>query len=259
MGFSWCSRSSARKTCAGLLKFLPPQTKTFMAFPARPHGVIRFQHRPKIHSGSPSQALTPYFSGFLWCRRIGMLPTDHLFRKGAATMRNSQPMIASKLELSPCAVSVLGQLFVEGPTSDDNITSKAGRCDLVSAGLAFHEAGLSSLTPDGVRLAREWDLCSLYARRDRRWYLKVRANPRPEGAAVSHSESGAPVRQDRSAPATPDRARILWRRYPLHRSPQWEGLLVARHSGSDWLIPSQFRMGRSSGATRIWMLLATPG
>ena len=89
-------------------------------------------------------------------------------------MRDSQPMIASKLELSPCAVSVLGQLFVEGPTSDDNITSKAGRCDLVSAGLAFHEAGLSSLTPDGVRLAREWDLCSLYARRDRRWYLKVR-------------------------------------------------------------------------------------
>jgi hypothetical protein len=42
-----------------------------------------------------------------------MIPTDHLFRKGAATMRNSQPMIASKLELSPCAVSVLGQLFVE--------------------------------------------------------------------------------------------------------------------------------------------------
>src|SRR5260370_24488708 len=31
MGFSWCSRSSARKPCAGLLKFLPPQTKTFMA------------------------------------------------------------------------------------------------------------------------------------------------------------------------------------------------------------------------------------
>ena len=51
-------------------------------------------------------------------------------------------MIANKLELSPCAVSVLGQLFVEGPTSDDNITSKAGRCDLVSAGLAFHEARL---------------------------------------------------------------------------------------------------------------------
>jgi hypothetical protein len=131
---------------------------------------------------------------FFWCRRIGMMPTDHLFRKGAASMRDSQPMIASKLELSPCAVSVLGQLFVEGPTSNDNITSKTGRCDLVSAGLAFHEAGLSSLTPDGVRLAREWDPCSLYARRDRRWYLKVRTNARPEGAAVSHSESGAAVR-----------------------------------------------------------------
>jgi hypothetical protein len=101
-------------------------------------------------------------------------------------------MIASKLELSPCAVSVHGQLFVEGPTSH-NIASKAGRCELVSAGLAFHEAGLSSLTPDGERLAMEWDLCSLYARRDRRWYLKVRANARPQGAAVSHSESGAPV------------------------------------------------------------------
>jgi hypothetical protein len=35
--------------------------------------------------------------------------------------------------------------------------------------------------------------------------------------------------------------------------------LVPRHSGSDWLIPSQFRMGRSFGGTRIWMLLATPG
>jgi hypothetical protein len=123
-----------------------------------------------------------------------MMPTDHLFPKGEATMRDSQSMIASKLELSPCAVSVLGQLFVEGPTSDDSITSKAGRCDLVSAGLAFHEAGLSSLTPDGVRLAREWDPCSLYARRDRRWYLKVRTNPRSESAAVSHSKSGAAIR-----------------------------------------------------------------
>jgi hypothetical protein len=85
-------------------------------------------------------------------------------------------------------------LFVERPTSDDNIMNKAGRCDLVSARLAFHEAGLSSLTPDGARLAREWDLCSLYARRDRRWHLKVRANARPQGAAVSHSESSAAVR-----------------------------------------------------------------
>jgi hypothetical protein len=36
-------------------------------------------------------------------------------------------------------------------------------------------------------------------------------------------------------------------------------LLVPRHSDYDWLILSQFRMGRSSGATRIWMLRATPG
>jgi hypothetical protein len=35
--------------------------------------------------------------------------------------------------------------------------------------------------------------------------------------------------------------------------------LVARHSGCDWLISSQSRMGRSFGATRIWMLRATPG
>ena len=123
-----------------------------------------------------------------------MMPTDHLFPKGAAPLRDSQPMIANKLELSLCAVTVLGQLFVEGPTSDNNITSRAGRCDLVSAGLAFHQGGLSSPTPDGERLAREWDLCSLYARRDRRWYLKVRAIARPQGAAVSHSEAGAAVR-----------------------------------------------------------------
>lgn len=84
-------------------------------------------------------------------------------------------MIASKLELSPCAVSVLGQLFVEGPTLDGNLTSRAGRCDLVSAGLAFLESGWVSLTPDGVRLATEWDLASLYSRRDRRWYLKARS------------------------------------------------------------------------------------
>src|SRR5436189_1578468 len=35
--------------------------------------------------------------------------------------------------------------------------------------------------------------------------------------------------------------------------------LVPRHSDYDWLIPSQFRMGRSPGATRTWMLRATPG
>src|ERR1700740_285331 len=35
--------------------------------------------------------------------------------------------------------------------------------------------------------------------------------------------------------------------------------LVPRDRGFDGLIPSQFRMGRSSGATRICMLRATPG
>jgi hypothetical protein len=87
----------------------------------------------------------------------------------------SQSMVASKHGLSPCAVSVLGQLFVEGPTLDGNIVSRSGRCDLVSAGLAFLESGWASLTPDGVRLATEWDLASLYARRDRRWYMKARS------------------------------------------------------------------------------------
>jgi hypothetical protein len=36
-------------------------------------------------------------------------------------------------------------------------------------------------------------------------------------------------------------------------------VLVPRHSDYDWLILSQSRMGMSSGATRIWMLRATPG
>jgi hypothetical protein len=35
--------------------------------------------------------------------------------------------------------------------------------------------------------------------------------------------------------------------------------LVPRHIEYDWLILSQSRMGKFSGATRIWMLLATPG
>src|SRR5712672_2074776 len=168
---------------------------------------------------------------------------------------DSHPMIASKLELSPSAVSVLGQLFVEGPTSDNNITTTPRRPDLLSPRLAFHDARLPPLTPDGGRMAREWDLCSLYARRDRRWYLKVRTNTRPEAAAVSHSESGAAVRQDRSAPATPDRARILWRRYPLHRSPQWEGLLATLLSPATGLLRyavAAYRQCFISGRGSIW-------
>jgi hypothetical protein len=70
----------------------------------------------------------------------------------------SQSMIASKLELSPVAISVLEELFVSGPTSDGNICSKAGRGELVRGGLAVHGYGWASLTPDGVRLAKEWDM-----------------------------------------------------------------------------------------------------
>jgi hypothetical protein len=109
-------------------------------------------------------------------------------------MRDPESMTASKLELTPCAVSVLGQLFVEGPTSDDNVASKAGCCALVSAGLAFHDAGWTSLTAEGARLAREWDLSSLYARRDRRWYLKLRTNALAGAAAVNQSGSTATAR-----------------------------------------------------------------
>src|SRR6266478_5484161 len=97
--------------------------------PCIPHGVIRFQHRRKINCGSPSQALTPYFFRFLWCRRIGHDADRSPLPERRGNNAPAQPMIASKLELSPCAVSVLGQLFVEGPTSDNNITSRAGRCD----------------------------------------------------------------------------------------------------------------------------------
>jgi branched-chain amino acid transport system substrate-binding protein len=35
-------------------------------------------------------------------------------------------------------------------------------------------------------------------------------------------------------------------------------MLVSRHSDYDWLILSQSRMGKPSGATRIWMLRGTP-
>ena len=109
-------------------------------------------------------------------------------------MRDNQPMTASKLELSSCAVSVLGQLFVEGPTSDDNITSKAGRCDLVSAGLAFHEAGLSSLTPDGVRLARELGAVFVVCA-SRSALVLESANER-----TSRGRSGQPLRIKRRRP-----------------------------------------------------------
>lgn len=76
--------------------------------------------------------------------------------------------------LSPAAIEVLGQLFVKGPTWDGNIISKAGRGDLIRAGLAFHENGWASLTAEGIRIAVEWDRAYLRRRHDSRWIEKLR-------------------------------------------------------------------------------------
>lgn len=76
--------------------------------------------------------------------------------------------------LSSAAISVLGQLYVNGPTWDGNITSKAGRGELCHAGLAWHEYGYASLTPEGVRTAVEWDRAELARRHDKGWIEKLR-------------------------------------------------------------------------------------
>jgi len=56
--------SSQEAVCEGGGEHLADLLRAKRGGPARPHGVIRFQHRRKINRGSPSQALTPYFSGF---------------------------------------------------------------------------------------------------------------------------------------------------------------------------------------------------
>lgn len=66
--------------------------------------------------------------------------------------------------LSSSAVEMLGQLYVNGPTWDGNVCSKVGRGELCRAGLAFHAHGYASLTPDGVKLAAEWDFADLRRR-----------------------------------------------------------------------------------------------
>lgn len=76
--------------------------------------------------------------------------------------------------LSSSAIDMLGQLYVSGPTWDGNVSSKVGRGELVRAGLAFHEHGYASLTPEGVRVAVEWDRKDLARRRDQRWIEKLR-------------------------------------------------------------------------------------
>jgi hypothetical protein len=78
--------------------------------------------------------------------------------------------------LSSAAVDVLEQLFVKGPTWDGYITSKAGRGDLVDAGLAFHENGWASLTAEGIRLAVSWDRNALSKRYYQGWIEKLRAS-----------------------------------------------------------------------------------
>lgn len=76
--------------------------------------------------------------------------------------------------LSSAAIEVLGQLYTNGPTWDGNIASKAGRGDLIRAGLAWHEHGYASLTPEGVRAAVEWSIDDLRRRNAERWLKKRR-------------------------------------------------------------------------------------
>jgi hypothetical protein len=78
--------------------------------------------------------------------------------------------------LSSAAVEVLGQLFVSGPTWNGNISSKNGRDELVIVGLAWHEHGYASLTPEGVLMAIEWNMSDLMRRNNRRWIDKLRAS-----------------------------------------------------------------------------------
>lgn len=58
--------------------------------------------------------------------------------------------------ISSAAKEVLGQLFLDGPVWDGNISSKVGRGELVAAGLAEHAHGFAFLTSEGVRIAVEW-------------------------------------------------------------------------------------------------------
>ena len=67
---------------------------------------------------------------------------------------------------------VLMQLFVQGPTWDGNLISKAERDALVDRGFADRWNGWNFLTQEGVeaavaggRLARGWS--------DKRWYNKA--------------------------------------------------------------------------------------
>lgn len=67
---------------------------------------------------------------------------------------------------------VLMQLFVDGPTWDGNLISKADRNELTIAGLATKWEGWNFLTEEGVKVAvaggydaKDWH--------DKRWYRKA--------------------------------------------------------------------------------------
>jgi hypothetical protein len=78
--------------------------------------------------------------------------------------------------LSPAALDVLEQLFLTGPVWDGNVVSKAGRGELVSAGLAFHANGWASLTEEGVYVCATWNRADLKKRNRERWLDKLRAS-----------------------------------------------------------------------------------
>ena len=78
--------------------------------------------------------------------------------------------------LSSAAIEMLGQLYVSGPTWDGNVCSKHGRSELIRAGLAWHEHGYASLTPERVRIAAEWPIADLARRHDDRWIKKRRVS-----------------------------------------------------------------------------------
>jgi hypothetical protein len=77
-------------------------------------------------------------------------------------------------ELVSTAKDVLGQLFLDGPTSDGDIATKQGRNELCDLHLAEHAHGWTYLTREGVILALVADVKSLH---DKRWYRKQQDLP----------------------------------------------------------------------------------
>lgn len=76
--------------------------------------------------------------------------------------------------LSDSAVTVLGQMFVYGPTWDGNIIAKCGRDELVKAGLAKKvNGGWNFLTEEGVAVAAEWTFAKLDTHLKQCWHRKA--------------------------------------------------------------------------------------